>query len=148
MQSIRLYRKLIINKGLMFRRLWSSTLYASAGVAALKFQQKNRLGPKWSLALPLGAVSMLARNRLSMYDTINQKIEKAKPQGMFSYLSYIWRSFQLMLIFLPSIILLPLVIFKFTRVIWMNCFVWSISKAGVVWIKVFQHMSHRGDVIG
>jgi len=30
----------------------------------------------------------------------------------------------------------------------MNCFVWSISKAGVVWIKVFQHMSHRGDVIG
>jgi predicted unusual protein kinase regulating ubiquinone biosynthesis (AarF/ABC1/UbiB family) len=30
----------------------------------------------------------------------------------------------------------------------MKTFVWSISKAGVVWIKVFQHMSHRGDIIG
>jgi predicted unusual protein kinase regulating ubiquinone biosynthesis (AarF/ABC1/UbiB family) len=58
------------------------------------------------------------------------------------------RFIQLGLIFLPSILLLPLAIFKATRVMWLNCFVWSISKAGVVWIKVFQHMSHRADVIG
>jgi predicted unusual protein kinase regulating ubiquinone biosynthesis (AarF/ABC1/UbiB family) len=26
--------------------------------------------------------------------------------------------------------------------------VWSIEKAGVVWIKVFQYLSHRRDIIG
>jgi predicted unusual protein kinase regulating ubiquinone biosynthesis (AarF/ABC1/UbiB family) len=42
----------------------------------------------------------------------------------------------------------PLSFFRKTQGIWMKTLVWSISKAGVVWIKVFQHMSHRGDIIG
>lgn len=34
------------------------------------------------------------------------------------------------------------------RRLWMRVFAWSIERAGVVWIKLFQYLSHRGDVIG
>jgi predicted unusual protein kinase regulating ubiquinone biosynthesis (AarF/ABC1/UbiB family) len=30
----------------------------------------------------------------------------------------------------------------------MSVFLWSIENAGVVWIKAFQYLSHRRDVIG
>lgn len=31
---------------------------------------------------------------------------------------------------------------------WLGCFVKAVERAGVVWIKSFQYMSHRRDMIG
>ena len=58
------------------------------------------------------------------------------------------RIFQLFLIFLPPILLSPLVLFKATEDIWYSVFVNSVEMAGVVWIKCFQYLSHRRDIIG
>jgi len=55
---------------------------------------------------------------------------------------------QLVFIFLPSIIGLPLALFNSTEDYWLSIFLWSIQNAGVVWIKAFQYLSHRRDVIG
>ncbi len=124
---------------------------ASSAITALKLPQQNSNALKKSSVIIsmslLNLAQMQAKAQLSSL-SIWAKIEKNKPQGIKKYFIYGLRFIQLGLIFLPSILLLPLAIFKSTRNIWMNCFVWSISKAGVVWIKVFQHMSHRGDVIG
>lgn len=49
---------------------------------------------------------------------------------------------------MPPILLLPLKFFKTTEKIWLNMFVKSVENAGVVWIKAFQYLSHRRDVIG
>ena len=65
-----------------------------------------------------------------------------------STLAHTLRLFQLILIFLPSVLTFPLKLFKPTEVLWLKMFVWSIEQAGVVWIKVFQYLSHRRDVIG
>ena len=65
-----------------------------------------------------------------------------------SVLSHIFRMFQLMFIFLPPILALPLRLFKRTENVWLDMFVWSVERAGVVWIKAFQYLSHRRDVIG
>ena len=63
-------------------------------------------------------------------------------------MSLAWRFTQLSLIFFPSALTLPLCLFGPLRKIWMKIFAWSIEHAGVVWIKLFQYLSHRGDVIG
>jgi predicted unusual protein kinase regulating ubiquinone biosynthesis (AarF/ABC1/UbiB family) len=38
--------------------------------------------------------------------------------------------------------------FKWGEKLWLRMFVNSVEKAGVVWIKAFQYLSHRRDVIG
>lgn len=53
-----------------------------------------------------------------------------------------------MIIFTPVIVLLPLSLFKQTKDLWLSLFVKSVEWAGVVWIKAFQYMSHRRDMIG
>lgn len=58
------------------------------------------------------------------------------------------RFFQLVLIFLPSILTFPLRFFKATEKLWLSIFVSSVERAGVVWIKAFQYLSHRRDVLG
>lgn len=63
-------------------------------------------------------------------------------------LSHIIRFFHLMLIFTPPLILLPLLMFKRTQEYWMDTFVKSVERAGVVFIKAFQYLSHRRDIIG
>ncbi len=52
------------------------------------------------------------------------------------------------MLFLPPIIALPLRLFKTTDKAWMKLFVNSVEQAGVVWIKAFQYLSHRRDIIG
>lgn len=42
----------------------------------------------------------------------------------------------------------PLVLFKKTENLWYDLFVTSVERAGVVWIKAFQYLSHRRDIIG
>jgi predicted unusual protein kinase regulating ubiquinone biosynthesis (AarF/ABC1/UbiB family) len=79
---------------------------------------------------------------------MSEKINRNKPRGLTKIFSYIVRFCQLGFIFLPTILMLPLAFFEKTQPIWIRMFVWAISKAGVVWIKIFQHMSHRGDIIG
>lgn len=32
--------------------------------------------------------------------------------------------------------------------LWLDMFVAAVQRAGVVWIKAFQYMSHRRDIIG
>jgi predicted unusual protein kinase regulating ubiquinone biosynthesis (AarF/ABC1/UbiB family) len=32
--------------------------------------------------------------------------------------------------------------------LWLRVFVKAVERAGVVWIKCFQYMSHRRDMIG
>lgn len=58
------------------------------------------------------------------------------------------RFIDLLIIFLPCLCLLPLLYFKRTGDYWRECFVKAVERAGVVWIKVFQYLSHRGDIIG
>jgi predicted unusual protein kinase regulating ubiquinone biosynthesis (AarF/ABC1/UbiB family) len=61
---------------------------------------------------------------------------------------HVVRFFQLWLIFLPPILTLPLVFFKNTENLWYDMFVTAVERAGVVWIKAFQYLSHRRDIIG
>lgn len=62
--------------------------------------------------------------------------------------SHIFRFFQLIVFFLPPLLAFPLKMFKITEKIWLKLFVSAVEKAGVVWIKAFQYLSHRRDVIG
>ncbi len=63
-------------------------------------------------------------------------------------LSHVFRFFQLIFIFLPPLLTFPLKLFKITEKLWLKMFVSSVERAGVVWIKAFQYLSHRRDVIG
>ena len=67
---------------------------------------------------------------------------------LWKYVSHVARFFQLLLIFAPSILLTPLLLFKRTQYIWMDAFVKAIERSGVVFIKAFQYLSHRRDIIG
>jgi predicted unusual protein kinase regulating ubiquinone biosynthesis (AarF/ABC1/UbiB family) len=49
---------------------------------------------------------------------------------------------------MPSILMMPLFLFDSTRDFYLNTFLESIKRAGVVWIKAFQYLSHRRDIIG
>lgn len=73
---------------------------------------------------------------------------KAKPLTFKEWLKKMFRMAQLFIIFFPSIVLFPLRFITLTEDIWFNVFVWSVEKAGVVWIKCFQYLSHRRDIIG
>jgi predicted unusual protein kinase regulating ubiquinone biosynthesis (AarF/ABC1/UbiB family) len=61
---------------------------------------------------------------------------------------HIIRFFHLLLIFSPPILLFPLLFFKRTEDYWRSLFVTSVERAGVVFIKTFQYLSHRRDIIG
>jgi predicted unusual protein kinase regulating ubiquinone biosynthesis (AarF/ABC1/UbiB family) len=61
---------------------------------------------------------------------------------------HVVRFFHLMLIFMPPILLSPLLFFKRTQNYWMDLFVKAIERSGVVFIKAFQYLSHRRDIIG
>ncbi len=65
-----------------------------------------------------------------------------------SAIAHAVRLLHLILIFLPPIIALPLRLFKRTEQAWLSLFVGAVERAGVVWIKAFQYLSHRRDVIG
>lgn len=65
-----------------------------------------------------------------------------------SAIAHTIRFLHLIFIFLPPIIALPLRLFKRTEKAWLSLFVGSVERAGVVWIKAFQYLSHRRDVIG
>ena len=81
--------------------------------------------------------------------TINLSEDQQQWLETFRYLaSHIARFLQLLYIFLPSLAMLPLRCFSSTEHIWVAAFVKAIEKAGVVWIKVFQYLSHRRDIIG
>ena len=67
---------------------------------------------------------------------------------LWEALVHVFRFFQLVLIFTPPILLFPLSFFSRTEAIWRKAFVWSVERAGVVFIKAFQYMSHRRDIIG
>lgn len=53
-----------------------------------------------------------------------------------------------MLIFTPPILLSPLLFFEGTRDYWRDVLVKAVERAGVVFIKAFQYLSHRRDIIG
>lgn len=74
--------------------------------------------------------------------------ESTLLQRVYRSLATFLRFLQLIAIFSPSIILLPLSLFEFTENIWYNVFVKTIEMAGVVWMKGFQYLSHRRDIIG
>jgi predicted unusual protein kinase regulating ubiquinone biosynthesis (AarF/ABC1/UbiB family) len=42
----------------------------------------------------------------------------------------------------------PLLLFNKTQDLWYDLFVSAVERAGVVWIKAFQYLSHRRDIIG
>jgi hypothetical protein len=74
-----------------------------------------------------------------------QDLETNKISKFFSYCM---RFLELSFIFAPSIVLLPLCLFDSTRQFWLNIFLSAIKRAGFVWIKAFQYLSHRRDIIG
>jgi predicted unusual protein kinase regulating ubiquinone biosynthesis (AarF/ABC1/UbiB family) len=53
-----------------------------------------------------------------------------------------------LVIFTPPILLFPLLFFKRTEDYWRELFVKAVERAGVVFIKAFQYLSHRRDIIG
>ena len=61
---------------------------------------------------------------------------------------YILRFIQLGFIFTPTILCLPLCLFDSTRGLWISIFLNAVQRAGIVWIKAFQYLSHRRDIIG
>ena len=61
---------------------------------------------------------------------------------------HVLRFLQLIWIFLPAIVTLPLKYFDVGKDTWLDIFVWCVERAGVVWIKAFQYLSHRRDMIG
>lgn len=67
---------------------------------------------------------------------------------LWSVLVHLVRFCQLMIIFAPTILLSPLLLFKSTEGFWMDLFVKAIERSGVVFIKAFQYLSHRRDIIG
>lgn len=79
------------------------------------------------------------------------KVESAT----FTTLLSIWTAFvhvlrfmQLLVIFSPTIILSPLLFFERTQDAWFDLFVKAVERSGVVFIKTFQYLSHRRDIIG
>jgi hypothetical protein len=74
-----------------------------------------------------------------------QDLETNKISKFFSYCM---RFLELSFIFAPSIVLLPLCLFDSTRQFWLNIFLSAIKRAGFVWIKAFQYLSHRRDIVG
>ena len=58
------------------------------------------------------------------------------------------RFFHLLFIFSPVLLTLPLKMFDSTKDLWYDMFVNCVARAGVVWIKAFQYLSHRRDMIG
>lgn len=72
-----------------------------------------------------------------------------KPTNkIIKFISYCMRFLELSFIFAPSVLLLPLCLLNSTRSIWLNVFLSAIKRAGFVWIKAFQYLSHRRDIIG
>jgi predicted unusual protein kinase regulating ubiquinone biosynthesis (AarF/ABC1/UbiB family) len=67
---------------------------------------------------------------------------------VWNLLIHLVRFCQLMIIFAPPILLFPLMFFKRTEGYWMDLFVKAIERSGVVFIKAFQYLSHRRDMIG
>lgn len=67
---------------------------------------------------------------------------------IWSIFCHIARFVQLLAIFSPVILLFPLRKFGFMKNFWLDMFVTAVERAGVVWIKAFQYMSHRRDIIG
>ena len=84
---------------------------------------------------------------------VNAASKTAPGQGsiwsrVWNGLVHILRFMQLLLIFSPVIILSPLLLFQKTRNYWSDLFVKAIERSGVVFIKAFQYLSHRRDIIG
>lgn len=79
------------------------------------------------------------------------EIEIKKPSLIFriwNVFVHIVRFCHLLIIFAPPIILSPLLLFKKTEGYWMDSFVKAVERSGVVFIKAFQYLSHRRDIIG
>lgn len=76
------------------------------------------------------------------------KIKKTFWQRFWRALIHIIRFFHLLIIFSPPILLFPLAFFKSTEDYWRDLFVKAVERAGVVFIKAFQYLSHRRDIIG
>jgi hypothetical protein len=109
---------------------------------------------KYSL-VPVACTSLFyyLRNREfnSVYidDNDSELFPQGTPEGkVLSACKYVFRFIQLGIIFAPTVICLPLYLFKFTRDWWISIFLSAIQRAGPVWIKTFQYLSHRRDVIG
>jgi predicted unusual protein kinase regulating ubiquinone biosynthesis (AarF/ABC1/UbiB family) len=79
------------------------------------------------------------------------KVEPLKPTFLtriYSILSHVLRFLQLWFIFTPTILLSPLLLFDATQGYWFDLFVKAVERSGVVFIKAFQYLSHRRDIIG
>lgn len=67
---------------------------------------------------------------------------------LWKIIIHVIRFFHLLIIFTPSILLSPLLFLNRTQDFWMDLFVKAIERSGVVFIKAFQYLSHRRDIIG
>ena len=127
-----------------------SKLKISYGLASMAFTAHS-FKFKPATVLTLSPFLCLANNHCARVFSQNKglsapsSIKPAKNQSFFKLFA---RLIELFFIFLPSSLTLPLCLFSSLRKIWMKIFAWSIENAGVVWIKLFQYLSHRGDVIG
>jgi predicted unusual protein kinase regulating ubiquinone biosynthesis (AarF/ABC1/UbiB family) len=91
-------------------------------------------------------------NSFSALETDNDNFEnlydEVKRSTVIETAKYIIRFLELGIIFTPTVLCLPLYLFDTTRDFWINIFLNAIKRAGIVWIKSFQYLSHRRDVIG
>jgi len=124
----------------------------------------NFIGKKARLSLLTGVYLAFLPGNINLQDDKKVSSKRIDNNTQSQYLSppvpltfwgkiwhaiiHIIRFWQLILIFAPTILLSPLLLFKRTQNYWMDCFVKAIERSGVVFIKAFQYLSHRRDIIG
>jgi hypothetical protein len=81
-------------------------------------------------------------------DDFENLYDEVKRSTVIETAKYVLRFVELSIIFTPTILFIPLYLFHNTRDLWLNIFLNAIRRAGIVWIKSFQYLSHRRDVIG
>lgn len=121
------------------------------GLASMAFTASHTPAPRYFSTLRL-TPALLIINLLSKPVLMHSLTLANKPISVWSNfrhrIALVLRFVQLSAIFLPSAVSLPMCLIPPLRSTWMRVFAWSIEQAGVVWIKLFQYLSHRGDVIG
>lgn len=84
-----------------------------------------------------------------VYDSGLATKNLSKFQRFLRVSEMVIRSFQLLLIFLPCFLFLPLLFFGDKCYdLYLDILIKSIENGGPVWIKIGQYISHRRDIIG
>ena len=123
--------------------------YGLSSLAATVLNKKN-IFPRLKIKTASALVIPASLTKIYLTNSIpHQSIYSHSLLSAISHnLSLFSRFLQLVCIFSPAIILSPIYLIPSIRWIWIRVFSWCIERAGVAWIKLFQFLSHREDMVG